>query len=38
MQRVGEVNEVSDAILYLARSSFVTGSVLDVDGGYAHGR
>jgi NAD(P)-dependent dehydrogenase (short-subunit alcohol dehydrogenase family) len=36
--RVGEVDETSDAILYLARSAFVTGSVLDVDGGYAHGR
>lgn len=38
LQRVGEVDETSDAILYLARASFVTGSVLDVDGGYAHGR
>ena len=38
LQRVGEVNETSDAILYLARSGFVTGSILDVDGGYAHGR
>lgn len=36
--RVGEVDETSDAILYLARSAFVTGTVLDVDGGYAHGR
>lgn len=38
LQRVGEVDETSDAILYLARAAFVTGSVLDVDGGYAHGR
>lgn len=38
LQRVGEVDETSDAILYLARAGFVTGSVLDVDGGYAHGR
>ena len=38
LQRVGEVSETSDAILYLARAGFVTGSVLDVDGGYAHGR
>jgi NAD(P)-dependent dehydrogenase (short-subunit alcohol dehydrogenase family) len=38
LQRIGEVDDTSDAILYLARASFVTGSVLDVDGGYAHGR
>ncbi len=36
--RVGEVDETSDAILYLARSSYVTGVVLHVDGGYSHGR
>lgn len=36
--RVGEVNEISEAALYLARAEFVTGMVLDVDGGYAHGR
>lgn len=36
--RIGEVDATSDAILYLARSSFVTGVVLDVDGGYSHGR
>ena len=36
--RVGEVSEISDAVLYLARAAFVTGVVLDVDGGYAHGR
>jgi NAD(P)-dependent dehydrogenase (short-subunit alcohol dehydrogenase family) len=38
LKRIGEVRETSDAVLYLARSGFVTGSVLDVDGGYAHGR
>lgn len=38
LQRVGEVYETSDAALYLARSGFVTGTVLDIDGGYAHGR
>ena len=38
LARIGEVDETSDAILYLARATFVTGSVLDVDGGYAHGR
>jgi len=36
--RVGEVDETSDAVLYLARAGFVTGTVLDVDGGYARGR
>ncbi|MBA3550003.1 MAG: SDR family NAD(P)-dependent oxidoreductase [Nannocystis sp.] len=30
--------KISDAVLYLARAGFVTGTVLDVDGGYAHGR
>ena len=38
LQRVGEVNETTEAILYLARAAFVTGTILDVDGGYAHGR
>ncbi len=36
--RIGEVEETSNAILYLARSTYVTGVVLDVDGGYSHGR
>jgi NAD(P)-dependent dehydrogenase (short-subunit alcohol dehydrogenase family) len=36
--RLGEVGETSDAIFYLATASFVTGTVLEVDGGYAHGR
>jgi len=36
--RVGEPDEISEAALYLARAAFVTGVVLDVDGGYAHGR
>jgi NAD(P)-dependent dehydrogenase (short-subunit alcohol dehydrogenase family) len=38
LRRLGEANEVAEAVLYLARSAFVTGTVLDVDGGYAHGR
>jgi len=38
LKRVGEVDETTDAILYLARAAFVTGTVLDVDGGYGHGR
>lgn len=36
--RVGEPAETTEAALYLARAGFVTGLVLDVDGGYAHGR
>jgi NAD(P)-dependent dehydrogenase (short-subunit alcohol dehydrogenase family) len=36
--RVGEVQDTSDAALYLARAGFVTGVTLDVDGGYSHGR
>jgi NAD(P)-dependent dehydrogenase (short-subunit alcohol dehydrogenase family) len=38
LDRVGEAHEISEAALYLARAAFVTGVVLDVDGGYAHGR
>lgn len=36
--RIGEVRDTSDAILYLARANFVTGTLLEVDGGYTHGR
>jgi NAD(P)-dependent dehydrogenase (short-subunit alcohol dehydrogenase family) len=36
--RIGEVRDTSEAALFLARSGFVTGIVLEVDGGYAHGR
>lgn len=36
--RIGEPHEISDAAIYLARASYVTGTILDVDGGYAHGR
>ena len=36
--RVGEVADTSEAALFLARASFVTGTTLDVDGGYSHGR
>ncbi len=35
--RVGEVSDVSDAILYLERATFVTGEILHVDGGQAAG-
>jgi NAD(P)-dependent dehydrogenase (short-subunit alcohol dehydrogenase family) len=36
--RSGEPSEVTDAAVFLARAGFVTGEVLAVDGGYAHGR
>jgi NAD(P)-dependent dehydrogenase (short-subunit alcohol dehydrogenase family) len=36
--RVGEVRDTSDAALFLAGAGFVTGTTLDVDGGYSHGR
>lgn len=38
LQRVGEVRDTSDAALFLATAAFVTGTTLDVDGGYSHGR
>jgi NAD(P)-dependent dehydrogenase (short-subunit alcohol dehydrogenase family) len=36
--RVGEVEDTSEAIYYLATAPFVSGTVLEVDGGFAHGR
>jgi len=38
LQRIGEVVDISDAALFLASAGFVTGTTLDVDGGYSHGR
>jgi NAD(P)-dependent dehydrogenase (short-subunit alcohol dehydrogenase family) len=38
MQRLGEVKEIVDAVLYLDGASFVTGEVLHVDGGQHAGR
>jgi NAD(P)-dependent dehydrogenase (short-subunit alcohol dehydrogenase family) len=38
LQRIGEVRDTTDAALFLARAGFVTGTTLDVDGGYSHGR
>ena len=35
--RVGEIDDVVDAILYLERAAFVTGETLHVDGGQAAG-
>jgi NAD(P)-dependent dehydrogenase (short-subunit alcohol dehydrogenase family) len=36
--RIGEVRDTSEAALFLATAPFVTGTTLEVDGGYAHGR
>ena len=36
--RIGEVNDISEAVHYLSNAQFVTGTVLEVDGGYTHGR
>ena len=36
--RIGEVEDISGAVAYLAQAEFVTGTVLEVDGGYSHGR
>ncbi|MET0352161.1 MAG: SDR family oxidoreductase [Rhizobacter sp.] len=38
MGRMGEVQEVVDAVMYLERASFVTGESLNVDGGQHAGR
>jgi NAD(P)-dependent dehydrogenase (short-subunit alcohol dehydrogenase family) len=38
MQRLGEVKEIIDAVLYLESAGFVTGEVLRVDGGQHAGR
>lgn len=38
MNRVGEVGEVTEAVFNLATSSFITGVIIPVDGGYVHGR
>ncbi|WP_239516108.1 MULTISPECIES: SDR family oxidoreductase [unclassified Streptomyces] len=38
LNRVGEVAEISQAVLYLADAEFVTGHVLRVDGGHVTGR
>jgi NAD(P)-dependent dehydrogenase (short-subunit alcohol dehydrogenase family) len=38
MDRMGEIRDVVDAVLYLESASFVTGEVLHVDGGQHAGR
>jgi NAD(P)-dependent dehydrogenase (short-subunit alcohol dehydrogenase family) len=38
LQRIGDVRDTTDAALFLATADFVSGTTLDVDGGYSHGR
>ncbi len=38
LARIGEVDDVVDAVLYLENAGFVTGEVLHVDGGQSAGR
>lgn len=38
MNRVGEVQEITEAVMHLAAATFTTGVIMAVDGGYQHGR
>jgi hypothetical protein len=38
MGRMGEMQEVTDAVMYLEKAAFVTGEILHVDGGWSAGR
>ena len=38
IQRIGQVSEIVDAVLYLTEATFVTGEVLHVDGGAHAGK
>ena len=38
LKRMGEIEDVAQAVLYLDEASFVTGEILHVDGGLAAGR
>jgi NAD(P)-dependent dehydrogenase (short-subunit alcohol dehydrogenase family) len=38
LDRVGEMEEITDAVVFLADSGFTTGHILNVDGGYVAGR
>ncbi len=38
LNRVGEVSEITDAVLHLADAGFTTGVILPVDGGFVGGR
>ena len=36
--RIATIGEVTDAVLYLAKSGYVTGTVMPVDGGFSAGK
>ena len=38
LNRVGNVEEIADAVLFLADHNFMTGHIMPVDGGYVSGR
>ena len=38
MNRVGNVQEITEAVIHLATASFTPGVILPVDGGYVHGK
>ena len=38
LKRIGEVQEITAAVMYLAEASFTTGHILHVDGGFVSGR
>ncbi len=38
LNRVGEVSETTDAVMYLVDANFTTGHIMNVDGGYVTGR
>jgi NAD(P)-dependent dehydrogenase (short-subunit alcohol dehydrogenase family) len=38
LNRIAKVSEIADAVLYLAKADFVTGTVLPVDGGFSAGK
>jgi NAD(P)-dependent dehydrogenase (short-subunit alcohol dehydrogenase family) len=38
LNRIAKVEEIADAVLYLVKADFVTGTVLPVDGGFSAGK
>lgn len=38
LNRAGEVDEITEAVIHLARANYTTGVIMPVDGGYVHGR